>query len=179
MSKNWLLVVDLDKTLWDHEDISRLKKPFKRVSEYVIEDSSGVVVRVYRELVELLKWSKERGAIVAVVSWNVEDTAINALAAAGLMDLVDYYVIEDHPRKDLMVLKLLEKLPSSESSSALKCIVYIDDNEALLEQVRRVVENACTIRAWIDFGNYEELKNAVCKCLAKLECRDVCNYEPG
>ncbi len=36
-----LLILDLDKTLWSHPDISSTNPPYRRVSEDAIADSHG------------------------------------------------------------------------------------------------------------------------------------------
>ena len=55
-----IVFVDLDGTLWDHEDISSLIPPFKRLSEFSFADSRGVVVNLNK--------LAERGFIVFTLS---------------------------------------------------------------------------------------------------------------
>lgn len=167
MKKSWILLVDLDGTLWDSDDISSLKPPFRKVGDYAIEDSQGIVVKAYSEMVELLKWARENGALVAVVSWNIEEVALEALEKMGLLELVDYYAIEFHPRKDLMALKLVSRIAKNGYLDAVKCVVYIDDVEAFLSQVSQALEGVCTIRAWRDFHDKRMLMSKVSDCLSK------------
>ncbi|MFP3189416.1 MAG: magnesium-dependent phosphatase-1, partial [Sulfolobaceae archaeon] len=42
-----VVVLDADKTLWDHPNISDLKPPLKLVNENSLEDSSGSKVTLF------------------------------------------------------------------------------------------------------------------------------------
>lgn len=167
MKKRWLLAIDLDKTLWDCSDISKLNPPFEKRNEYLLSDSQGNLVKVYSEIVELLRWARNNGAVVAVISWNEESKAVEALKASNVIELVDFYVIENHPRKDLMALKLYRDLSEKNLGEVTGCVVYIDDAELFLEQISRVLPSTCTVRAWKDFTDAASLYKCVCKCLTK------------
>lgn len=163
----WLLVIDLDKTLWDSEDISALKPPFRKTSEYVFEDSRGVKVNVHKDIVDVLKWAKKNGAVIAVISWNNESVALEALKVCDVLKLVDFYVIEDHPRKDIMFSKLVETLRRRSLDKVVECTVYIDDSEIFLEQVSKTAPHTCTVRAWRDFVDRDTLLKRLQSCLVK------------
>lgn len=167
MAKTWLLIVDLDRTIWDCHDISSLTPPFRKKDEYVIEDSHGVEVRIYPDFVRVLEWAKSTGAVVAVVSWNVESKAIEALKVAGISRLVDFYVVENHPRKDLMVLKLIDTLRRTHHKGVVNCSVYIDDMEVFLEQVSKVIPGICTVKAWQDFSDFNSFLSCLKNCLSR------------
>lgn len=165
--KTWLFVVDLDKTLWNSEDISSLKPPFRRVGEYVFEDSRGIKVEVYKDIVDALKWARENGAVIAVISWNREDIAIEALRACGVLQFLDFYVIEDHPRKDSMFSRLVETLKTRGLERVVDCTVYIDDSEVFLKQVLKVAPYTCTLKAWRDFIDKNTFLERLQDCLRK------------
>lgn len=167
MRKKWLLAIDLDKTLWDCSDISKLSLPFEKRSKYLFSDSQGSLVKVHSEIVELLGWARSNGAVVSVISWNEENKAVEALKVSNVIELIDFYVIENHPRKDLMALKLHRELSRKNLGEVTKCIVYIDDMEPFLRQVSQVFPNACTLRAWKDFTDAISLYKRVCECLTK------------
>ncbi|MEM1803807.1 MAG: magnesium-dependent phosphatase-1 [Desulfurococcaceae archaeon] len=171
MKKRWLLAIDLDGTLWDCKDISRLDPPFEKINEYSFRDSKGRVVNVYKEIVELIKWARDQGAVTAVISWNNEGIAVDALRTIDLLKLLDYYVIEDHPRKDLMARKLYNTLLGDGLGEALYCVIYIDDVEDFLHQVSRVFPNMCALRAWRDFTDAESLRKHLFECLAKCSTK--------
>jgi HAD superfamily phosphatase (TIGR01681 family) len=84
-----VVFMDLDGTLWDHEDISQLTPPFKRISSEEIVDSSGVVVRVHRIALELLDYASRRGFILSTLSWNDPHKALEGfsshISSCGLM----------------------------------------------------------------------------------------------
>ncbi len=90
MFDKWLLAVDLDGTLWDHEDVSKMKPPFRRINQYAIVDSRGDILKAYEYMIKLVKWAKENNAVVATLSWNQEEKAVEALKTLGLYDLFDY-----------------------------------------------------------------------------------------
>ncbi|MEZ0394432.1 MAG: magnesium-dependent phosphatase-1 [Desulfurococcaceae archaeon] len=171
----WLLLLDLDGTVWDCRDISSLSPPFERIDQYTFRDSRGFSVRVYGDVVALMKWARAHGAVVAALSWNVREIAVEALDASGLLELMDYQAIEYHPRKDLMALKLFEELKRRGLGHVLECIVYVDDSEAFLGQVSKAFDKVCAIRAWADFKDLESLAERVCTCLAR--CGFGCDGE--
>lgn len=166
-SMKWLLMVDLDKTLWDCPDISALKPPFRGKDRYVIEDSQSTEVKVYQDLVKALEWAKHNGAIIAVLSWNDESKASEALRVAGLIDLVDFYIIRNYPRKDLMALELAEVLREKGHGDALRCSIYIDDMEVFLEQISKIMPGTCTLSAWRDFVDFNTLIFRIKDCLRR------------
>lgn len=165
----WLLLLDLDGTLWDHPDISTLKPPFKRVGELVIVDSEGVEVRAYKGMVELLRWARSNNGITSTLSWNVRDIALEALETLNLTRLFDYLMIEPHPRKDRMVKKLLEKIRSERGVAIPPCrIVYIDDRDIHVEDIYKNIGRVHFLKAWESFRNTQEcileIKEALNKC---------------
>lgn len=167
--KKWLLLVDLDKTLWDHDDISQLKPPFKKINGLSIVDSNGVKVSVYSEIVYLVKWAKSNGALTVTLSWNVPEVAIEALKALELTDLFDYHAIEYISRKDLIAKRLVEEITRNGLLDVLECVVFIDDLEDNIKKVSSVIPRLCGILAWFDFKDYGSLLKTVKKCLQK--CR--------
>ncbi len=160
--KVWLLLMDLDGTLWDHLDISSLNPPFTRINDNTIVDSNGVAVRLYNDAVRILKWARASGAIVSTLSWNHPSKAIAALEAFGLKDLFDYLVIEPHPYKGEMARKLLEKIRLEKGLELPSCrIIYIDDRDIHIDEVRQKIGNVVFLRAWRDFKSYEEAKTLI------------------
>ncbi len=161
--KPWLLLLDLDGTLWDHHDISSLKPPFKKAGKNTIIDSNGVEVRAYEDMINLLKWAKTKNAITSTLSWNIKEIAIEALKTLELTSLFDYLTIEPHPRKDLMLKKLLKTINKERGVKIPPCrIVYIDDREI---HIREIYENIGTVnflKAWKSFRNLQD-------CITKIE----------
>ncbi len=155
----WLLLMDLDGTLWDHLDISSLKPPFTRVSGNAIVDSNGVMVRLFSDAIKILRWARASGALVSTLSWNYPSKALAALEAFGLKDMFDYLIIEPHPYKGEMVRKLLEKIRLERGLELPPCrIVYIDDRDIHINEIRQKIGNVVFLRAWRDFRTYEEAR---------------------
>lgn len=139
-----LIVLDLDKVLWDHHDVSSLRFPLRRISDRMIEDSCGEVVTLRDEVREFLSFAKERGIFLSTCSWNNFDKAFGVLKAFDLAKYFDLLVIEPHPEKQLMMERILRhfsKLGVSEEDT-----LYIDDRAHMLEKVRARFPRLMTLR---------------------------------
>ena len=148
--------------MWDHEDISTLTPPFKRTEKHAIIDEDGVEVKLFGEMLDLIDWAKNNGGIVSSVSWNIPAIAKRALIAFGVYDLFDYHVIEPHPRKDLMIRKLLWRLKVKENITVQpKDIFYIDDRELHINDIYENIGKINFYRAWKDFSNISDLINKI------------------
>lgn len=164
----WVLLLDLDGTLWDHLDISSLKPPFKRVAEDTIVDSTGVSVRLHKDIVEVARWAKRSGAFVAALSWNIPEVAVEALKAFNILDLFDYLGVEDHPDKGLVASKILRDLESRGYKVRYCRVIYVDDREIHVRGVREKVGDVTFIKAWVDFRDGEELKGRIARALKRI-----------
>jgi magnesium-dependent phosphatase-1 len=153
----WLLFVDLDGTLWDHPDVSSLELPFRRVSEDLIVDNRGVNIRLHKETVKLIIQARRRGAIVSSLSWNEPGHALDAIRAFGLADLFDYHAIDVHPRKGEYARRIVETVEKRCGVRLRPCqIVYIDDRDIHVENVRMRLGNIIFLQAWKNFRTAEE-----------------------
>lgn len=127
-----LLILDLDKTLWSHPDITMTSPPYLRVSDDGITDSRGEAITLNPCAAKLLETAKSRGIILAVASWNDPEKAVRALEAFNLKDYFQIIVVEPHPEKDEMVRKILRELVIEAKEA-----VFVDDNPAMCELVSR------------------------------------------
>jgi magnesium-dependent phosphatase-1 len=143
-----VVFIDLDGTLWDHYDVSILKTPFTKVSELEFIDSNGVVVRVYKLALEVLKYAIRRGFIVSTLSWNDPVKALQALRILGLEELFHYHAIENHPNKALMAQRVLRMIEERGLCRNNVVVIYIDDRELHLEDMKRAFRNLLYIKAW-------------------------------
>ena len=134
--KRWLLLIDLDGTMWDNEDISLLTPPFKKLNKDTIVDSWGVTVHLNNEMVMYIKWARVNHALVSTLSWNIYEKAYEALKTFGVTDLFDYITIEETYRKDLMIKKLLDKI-SVDMGIEFRPeeIVYVDDRDLHIDDI--------------------------------------------
>ena len=136
MRFKWLFLVDLDGTVWDHKDISALDPPFKKVSQESIKDKNNVIVTLNKQVLELIKWALENGALVSTLSWNNPVKAYKALKTFGILELFHYLTIEDTPRKDHMIKKLLRNIEEEHGIEFTPDkIVYIDDRDIHIHDI--------------------------------------------
>jgi len=152
----FLLLMDLDGTMWDHKNVSELIPPFKRVSETRVIDSRGVPVNLHIDSLKIVLWARERGAVISSLSWNEPEKALGVLDAFGIRDLFHYHMIENHPNKDQMILKLISILREKDLNIPLCRIIYIDDRTIHLDSIYRNIGRIVFLQAWKDFRNYEE-----------------------
>ncbi|RLG46076.1 MAG: magnesium-dependent phosphatase-1 [Thermoproteota archaeon] len=147
-----LIILDLDRTLWDHEDVSRLSPPFRRVSEWEVVDSSGETVRLRAGAREFLRSVRGLGVLLAVASWNRRDRAEPIMDLLGILEFFDLLVIEFHPRKDEMVEKILGELGVRPEEA-----VFIDDDPAMIERVGKRFPGIALILFGRDASSFEEI----------------------
>jgi len=140
-----LVAIDLDGTLWDHLNVSELRPPLRRVGGDSLADSAGVVVTVRRGIREFLgELRGMEGIILSTLSWNNPRIAVEALRTLSLDEYFDYLVVEDHPHKDKMLLKLLKKLSENGVRIPPECIVYLDDRDIHVEDIWRSIGRKVT-----------------------------------
>ncbi|BAN89481.1 magnesium-dependent phosphatase-1 [Aeropyrum camini] len=158
----WLLLLDLDGTLWDHLDVSSLNPPFSRVCHDIIVDSSGVEVRLYSYMIALGLWARRTGGVVSSLSWNVPFKALEALRAFGVAHIFHYHVIEPHPWKGRMLAKLLRLLRVERRLYLTPDrIVYFDDREIHLDDIRESVGEVNYIKSHVGCRGLRECSRLV------------------
>lgn len=140
MPREWLFLVDLDGTLWDHPDVSSMHPPFKRIDILSLVDSKGERLEVRREILELVTLAHRLKGIVATFSWNEPGKAWEALRVLGLYGLFDYHIVEPHPGKHKMLVNFLSTLKRCRRKTIRAgCIVYMDDRLLHLEELKNHV----------------------------------------
>ncbi|MCE4604718.1 MAG: magnesium-dependent phosphatase-1 [Aeropyrum sp.] len=161
---SWLLLLDLDGTLWDHLDISSLTPPFRRVGEDVIEDSMGERVRLFRYMVNLAVWARDMGAGVVSLSWNDREKALAALRAFGVEEVFDWHVIEPHPWKGKALSRFLRE---SGLDIPPERMIYFDDRDIHLDDIYSHVGRVRYVRSQVDCSSLESCKSLVEKLLGE------------
>jgi len=157
-----VLFIDLDGTVWNHLDVSALTPPFRRVSADVIEDSSGIKVRLHSGVREFLAGARNLGFIIASLSWNNPVKALEVLKAFGLSHYFDAHYIEPHPRKgELMAYALMDLSERVGVKLGPENVVYIDDRDIHVGEVREKVGNVLFLQAWRDFRDFKEALNII------------------
>lgn len=147
-----LIILDLDRTVWNHEDVSRLVPPFRRVSEREVVDSSGEAVRLRDGVREFLRSAKRSGALLAVASWNRKERAEPIMELLGILEFFDLLVIEFHPRKDEMVEEILRELRVRPEEA-----VFIDDDPRMIRRVGERFPRISLILFGEDVSSFREL----------------------
>ncbi len=151
----WIVFSDLDGTLWDHMDVSSLTPPFKRIDKKTIVDSNGIMVRIYNDTVYLLTTLRKCGAIVSSLSWNEPHIALEVIDSLGLNFLFDYHLIANHPFKYILATQLLSKLRAKYHIEP-ELVVYLDDRDIHLPEMRSFIANLLYLRPWVEFRTYTE-----------------------
>ena len=163
----FLLLMDLDGTMWDHKNVTDLIPPFRRVSETRVIDSRGVEVNLYPEALKIVLWARDSGAFVSSLSWNDPGKALGVLEAFGIRGLFHHHMIENHPNKDEMISRLLLNLRGMGLEFPLCRIVYIDDRTIHLDSIYRNIGRIVFLQAWRDFKTHQEAIEAIEKRLGE------------
>ncbi len=156
MGRVKVVFLDLDGTVWDHSDISSLIPPFRVVDDDVIKDRAGVEVRLRVGVREFLRFVRDLGLVVAALSWNDPEIALEALKAFKLVNYFDRLYIEPHPHKGLVMLKAIKELGVEPEE-----VIYVDDRDIHLGEVRELVGNVKFIQFGKDVSGFKELKELI------------------
>lgn len=167
MKNNWLLAIDLDGTVWNHKDISAVPMPYKKISDGVIENNDGIRITVYPEALEFIKWARKNGGIITSLSWNIPENAMQALKVLGIDTLFDYHLIEYHPDKYRLLLKLLNELEKKNITIPPGRIVYVDDRDIHIQDIRKNIGNIIFIHIWREVKDFEDAKKIIYERIIK------------
>ncbi len=154
-----LVILDLDKTVWDHEDASSLKPPFKKHSSDEVVDSEGTIVKLNSGVKSFLEICNAVGIHVSIASWNKPIVAFKLLNEFGILKYFQNPVIEFHSEKDLMIEKILKKFKRQGQSFNQNKIVFVDDNPNMIAKVKMKFPKIKTILFGVDVTGFNELKS--------------------
>ncbi|MEM0117382.1 MAG: magnesium-dependent phosphatase-1 [Conexivisphaerales archaeon] len=157
----WLLAIDLDGTVWDHLDISLVDPPYRKVEEGTLVNNQGIRVRLNASAVEFIKWAKQNGAIVASLSWNKPANVFEALRKLGIAELFDHHATDYTAEKDRRLLELLEKLKSEKLNIPADRVVYVDDRDIHVDDIRKNVGDVFFIHIWKGVKDFSEAKRLI------------------
>ena len=150
-----VVVLDLDRTLWDHPDISSTIPPFRRIDENTIADSRGEVIRLERCVRKLLLGLRANNVSLCVASWNRPEIALEALRTFGLLELFDQVVIEPHPYKEEMLARIARRL----SLEGVRFEMYFfDDNPDIVRRVRSCLPWVRSFLVGVDIKSVCEIR---------------------
>ncbi len=153
-----LVILDLDKTIWDHEDASSLKPPFKKRSNDEMVDSEGTIVKLNSGVKKFLRTCKDLGIYVSLASWNKPIVAIQLLDKFEILGYFQNPVIEFHPEKDRMVNKILNKFKNKGLNFRQGEIAFIDDNPDMIAKVKAKFPKIKTVLFGVEVSTFQELK---------------------
>jgi magnesium-dependent phosphatase-1 len=157
----WLLLMDLDGTLWDHPDVSLTTPPFAKVGELSIRDVDGETITAFNDAIEFVRWARGHGAIVSSLSWNREDMATDAIKALGLCKLFDYLAISPEPNKAELLRGLILRLTRNGITVPSERFVYIDDRDIHVDEILKLFPNITFIHMWKDVTSFAEVKRII------------------
>lgn len=142
-----LVILDCDRTLWDHGNVSELRPPFCRTDPDTVEDAHGKRVRLLPGARELLDALRTLGILVSIVSWNRPEPVFAILDLLGLRQYFTLPKVEFHPYKDRTISTLLRELGEEGVPLVPEEVLFVDDREANLTHVRRAVGPIHTLHA--------------------------------
>jgi magnesium-dependent phosphatase-1 len=152
-----LVILDCDRTLWDHEDVSMLRLPFARVDPETVRDADGIRVRLNPGARTLLAHLRDRGILISIASWNHPEPVFAIFALLDLEAFFAHPKVEFHPHKDQMVARLLAELAADGTPVRPDEIVYVDDNPTMLAKVRAAFPAARTLQAGVNVRDLREV----------------------
>lgn len=151
-----LVVLDADRTIWDHHNVTELKGPFKLVSKEVAEDTEGVKVKLNDKIIDFLEFARKKGIMVSLASWNEPRNVFELLSLFGIYRYFVFPVAEPHPNKYLMIQKIMNNLSKKGVNVLPNEILYIDDRDIHLNEIREKVGNVKFLKFGVDIKNWQE-----------------------
>ena len=145
-----LVILDCDRTLWEHEDVFTLQPPFTRINAQTVQDAEGEEVKLAPGARELLEALRGRGILISLCSWNRADLVFAILDQLGLTQYFVHPKVEFHPHKDRMIVEILSELAREGTVLQPEEVLFVDDNPLMLEKVRQGVGPVRTLRAELD-----------------------------
>ena len=159
MPKFDLVILDLDRTIWDHEDVSSLLPPFRRIREGEVEDSLGRRVRLRPGVRSFLARCRREGVILSIASWNKPEKAVPLLELLSIFGYFSYPRIEFHPDKARMIRGILRDV--SRELGRIPRTLFVDDMERMVSLVRRELPQVKAVLFGQEVRSFQELEQLV------------------
>ena len=145
-----LVILDADRTLWDHPDISSLTLPFKKVDKNSLIDAKGEAISLFDGIIDLLKGLKERGLIISLVTWNKPEHVDEAIHLLEIDKFFKFVEVEFTPNKHLLVARILARLSEEGVQLEPHETLYIDDQTRHLKDIYDKVGRVIFLQMWED-----------------------------
>lgn len=152
-----LVILDADGTIWDHHNISSMKLPFRLEGRDTIISSDGTRLNLNEGVRDFLEFVRSSGIKISLASWNQPEPVFEALR---LLSLTCYFVhpkAEPHPDKADMLYRILRELESKGVFMKPSEVLYVDDRDMHLDDIRVKVGDVVFLRYGVDFKNWREL----------------------
>jgi len=153
----WILFIDLDRTVWNHHDVSILHRPFKLVSKDCIVDHYGEKFCLYDKVREFLDFCKRNNFILSTLSWNKYSITKEIMDLLGITRYFDYLFNKFYPLKNETLIQAIEIIKKNYALNHYPKIIYIDDQRKYYDLIKDALEEIYFIHMWIDVNSYEEL----------------------
>lgn len=152
-----LVVLDLDRTLWNHPDASRLVEPLTLINHNTIADGKGEVLRLHPHVRWFLENTSRLGVPLTIASWNYPEITVRVLEVLGLKNYFSYLGIEPHPHKYKVLLKIIEWYKQRYGFIQPPEILYVDDRRIHLDEIHSHVGQVLFLQMWVDIPGFREL----------------------
>ncbi len=152
-----LVILDCDRTLWDHANVSELVLPLSCVDVDTVQDSTGVRVRLRPGARELLRELQARSILVSIASWNQPDPVMAILDLLGLRVYFTRPKVEPHPYKERTIATLLAEIASEGIVLRPDEVLYVDDRALHLRRVRDALGAIHVLRPGADLSDLREV----------------------
>ncbi|MEM3403487.1 MAG: magnesium-dependent phosphatase-1 [Nitrososphaeria archaeon] len=156
-----LIIIDADCTIWSHHNASSLIPPFKLLSKDLIEDRYGSKIKLNGRFREFLEFSRDNGIILSIASWNQPENVLELLSMFSIIHYFAFPTIEPHPNKSHMIQKIVSNLRKKGIRIYPEEILYIDDRDIHLKEVRDTFEYVSFIKYGSDVENWQEVIDMV------------------
>jgi magnesium-dependent phosphatase-1 len=152
-----LVIFDCDNTLWDHDDVSTLQLPFRKIDEQTVADVRGEEVHLAPGARKALEALRRRSLLLSIASWNYPEPVFAIFDLLGLTGYFTHPKVEFHPNKDRMIAVLLEELAAEGVPLNPEEVLFIDDRPEQLRRVREGVGPVRTLQAGVDLKDLREI----------------------
>ena len=154
-----LVVMDADGTIWNHHSVSELVSPFRLISRDIAEDRYGEKVVLKERLREFLEFAKHKRILVSLASWNEPENVFELLSIFKIFDYLVYPMAEPHPNKHSMIKKILTNLEMSGKRIYPEEVLYIDDRDIHLIDVRENIGEVNFLKFGYDVKSWQDVIN--------------------
>lgn len=146
-----LVIFDLDKTIWNHPNVSSLVLPLRLVSEDSVQDACGSEVKLTEGILETLETMTRKRLAISIASWNDAPIVLELLRMLKLHQFFRFPQIEWDVPKVLMIKAIVSAIQRTEGVLLESDeILFVDDNDKQLEAVRNADEKIRLAKAWVE-----------------------------